>query len=379
LNDPEASPILFRIAELFAQNKDYVNAFKTQQLYIKSKNLSDDIERKQALLDVSAKYESLFKVKDQQKKIEMLEVEKSTSRNVKLLLMLTLFLSLVGTYLLYRNYKTKKNDNDLLKRNNEIINRQKLEIEKQSKILVQQNKSLDLINLSLIDEVSDREVLEKTSLAKNVVVEQSAKNMRNYLSEVSGLAHIFSQEITDSTQISYLAGIQGAIANINNAIDELNEYARIDSGELPIENQTFETNVFFSNLHQYWTNMLLQIGCPLKVHLLTELPEKLDADKRRLRQIFDNIFKVIISKSFAGDAIDVNLKSTNISDTKVNFRYTFRIRAVYHSIINAFADKLPDNIEELKKMDMDLLNILLTKRVVSMMKCWLELFETKRI
>ena len=286
---PEVPRILNAIAGAYAEMGDSENAYRTQLAFSKSRDENFNQEKATALLKLTTMYESKFEAREQQAQIALLEVENATSRKISYFLFA--MLGLIGLLLtnLYISYRRKQKDHQLLAAKNEESIRQKNEIDLKNQELELKNTSLDLLNKKLVDEIAERENIEKSSFARDRFLATMSHEMRTPLNVIIGLTHILLESNPRADQAEQLRTLQFSANDLVVFINDVLDFSKIEAGKLIVEDRPFKPAKVFHEVKAKFEKKAEEAGVLFNFFQDPKLPENLLGDDARFMQIISNL------------------------------------------------------------------------------------------
>ena len=187
---PTKHGIFQDVSKAFYKMKDFKNAYRYQLAYTKEKETFFNKEKATALLELTTKYESEFEAEKQEQVIASLEQEQSYNQKFKYFLFALLGLGGLFMMNLFNNYNRKKKDNAKLQTMNNEITAKNKEIDSQNDLLSEKNENLDVLNGKLVDEMAERESIEKSSFARDRFLATMSHEMKTPMNIITGLTHL---------------------------------------------------------------------------------------------------------------------------------------------------------------------------------------------
>lgn len=286
---PKTPQILQEISTAYATMGEPAMAYQTHLAYSRSRDENFNQEKSRALLEMQTRYETAFEAQRRQAEIELLQVENSNSRKINYFLFA--MLGLIGMLLanLFLSFRRKQKDNRLLQRKNEEIIRQKNEIDLQNQELETKNISLDLLNKKLVDEISERENIEKSSFARDRFLATMSHEMRTPLNVIIGLTHILIDANPRADQVEHLRTLQFSANDLVVFINDVLDFSKIEAGKLNLEDRPFEPQKIFTDLKFRFESEAEEKGILFNFFQEQMLPQKLFGDDVRFMQIMSNL------------------------------------------------------------------------------------------
>lgn len=277
------------IAEAYSKMGDNQMAFQVQKKFSVARNVNFNQEKAKALLDLTTRYESEFEAREKQAKIELLEVENANSRKISYFLFVVVGLVLLLLTNLMLSYRRKQEANKVLLAKNEEILRHKNEIDLQNEELAAKNTSLDLLNKKLVDEIAERENIEKSSFARDRFLATMSHEMRTPLNVITGLTHLLLQAKPRPDQVEQLRTLQFSANDLVVFINDVLDFSKIEAGKLNLEDRPFVPAQIFNDIQDRFEDRANETGILFNLFQDPKLPRKLLGDSARLSQILTNL------------------------------------------------------------------------------------------
>ncbi|GGC71147.1 ATP-binding protein [Marinobacter halophilus] len=142
-------------------------------------------------------------------------------------------------------------------------------------------------NQTLAMSETAREKAELASHAKSEFLATMSHELRTPLNGVLGMVELIQEEPLTKRQRDYLGTARQATEDLLTVISDILDYARMDSGNLELENQEFDLRTLISNCAASYRHAAEQQGLALDVNFLSDWPENpmVIGDAPRVRQI----------------------------------------------------------------------------------------------
>ncbi|MBT8218196.1 MAG: response regulator [Bacteroidia bacterium] len=316
---PGKEKIFFNLALLSEKMKDYVRALRFQQAYIETKDKIFNKEKSSALLQLTSKYESEFSAEQQRQTIEKLEIAQSSSKKIRGFLMGLLGLIALLCLSLYRNFKIKKGDNELLTQKNAEIEQKNKEIDFKNIELEEKNVSLDVANKKLMREIGERESIENASFARDTFLATMSHEMRTPMNNIVGLAHLLLDEEPRSDQKDYIRSMLFSANNLTVFINDVLDFSKIEAGKITLDSREFEPEKLFNDVYERFLPSIEENGNKIGVLYDEKIPNILIGDPGRLNQIITN-FIMASNNHTAGGNIQVAIRLDKLDYQDVNIK-----------------------------------------------------------
>lgn len=325
----ETPKLYEEIAATYQQIGNFEKAMFYTKECSKAKDAVSAFEKNKTMLDLTAKYESEFDAKQKQQQIELLSLEKSNSqKTIWILLVLALGAAAVG-FLLFRNNKQRKLDNELLQAKNEEIVTINGVLDSKNNLLIEQQVKLQEMNEKLRHEMAERESIEKNTFDKDSFLVNITNQMRSPLNVISGLSHLLIEQSPQNHQIEHLRTLQFSANSLLVFINDMLDFSKIEAGKLTPELRQFEITKILLEIKERFLMPVTNKGLQLKYIANESIPTKLIGDPARLNQIVSNVLSFCLQNTQFGsinvkfEAIPIEGKSINleiiITDTSNGF------------------------------------------------------------
>lgn len=297
----ERTPVVYlNISNGLARTGDYAAAYQNQVRYAEHRNALFSREKTKALLELTTRYEAEFAAKEQQQRIELLEIENANAERMKYFLLVVIGLIAVLLATVYASYRRKKKDNQLLRIKNEEIRLQKQEIDDINSELKHKNISLDLLNRKLVDEMAERENIEKSSFARDRFLATMSHEMRTPLNIITGLTHILLDSDPRAEQARHLRMLQYSANNLVVFINDVLDFSKIEAGKLNLEDREFNPAVTLQEINRQFEEKAAKKNLLYQSFSDKKIPDTLLGDNARLHQILTYLLTNVLHHTEVG-------------------------------------------------------------------------------
>jgi len=223
----KGTPLVYTaIEKAFVQLDKYDEAYEFQSAAVKSNEVLAADEKAKALYELTVRHNSALEAEKKQKKIALLEKDQVAGNRIKWFLFAVIGLIASLFSMLFMNFQRKKKANFVLKEKNDEIEWQKVEIDKKNVQLEEKAASLDLLNTKLVDEMAERESMEKSSFARDSFLAMMSHEMRTPINIIVGLTHLLLEDNPHDSQKEALRKLQFSANNLVVFINDVLDYSR---------------------------------------------------------------------------------------------------------------------------------------------------------
>jgi len=313
---PKTQSIYRDIARAYYDLGMHEKAYDMHVAYADSRDVFYNNEKDKALLELTTKYESEFEAEKNQATIATLENEQAFSSKMRTFLYALIGLGALLIFVLFSNYRRKKQDNELLLNKNEEISRQGEEIKDKNLLLKNTNDSLDNLNHKLVNEMAERESIEQSSFARDRFLATMSHEMRTPMNIIIGLTHLLLEEEPRQDQIEHLRTLQFSANNLVVFINDVLDFSKIEAGKLTLESREFSPVDTIEDTKQRFLLPARDKNIALNYSFDEAIPKCLIGDPVRLNQILTNLVSNAIKYTEKG-AVDVKVKLHELKSNEV--------------------------------------------------------------
>ncbi|MFK8055053.1 MAG: response regulator [Saprospiraceae bacterium] len=305
----------------FERDGNFETALSAKQDFVRRREAFFAGEKSRALVELTTRYESEFATEQQQRKIERLETDEATARTKFFGLLFGAGLLAVLAVVLFMSYKRKLADNNLLTEKNDEIGRQKTEIDLKNLELGEKNDNLNGLNTKLVDEMAERESIQKTSFARDRFLATMSHEMRTPINIISGLCHLLLEENPRPDQVEHLRTLQFSANNLVVFINDILDFSKIEAGKLNLEKREFNPKRLFEEVASRFEMAAKTKEIKTTYEFDGAIPGCLMGDPARFNQIMTNLVQTSFAHSVNSKVhIAVSVEELNADHTTLRFQ-----------------------------------------------------------
>lgn len=213
--------------------------------------------------------------------------------------------------------------------------------------LTAQTRNDSVINKQIL-ELKNKYLLEKETF-KNKFIANFSHQLRNPITAIGTFCNIINETNLNSEQQNYLNIILSANTDLKNRIDDVLDVAQISSGELILEKEVFSLKDFLDELVYAYKLLASKKGLNFNLHIDEKLPEFVEGDKFRLKQIIENLLANAITFTVEGSiGLHVSLNYTRAKKISLHVEVTdtgIGIKPSNHELIFERFTKVKSSIQ----------------------------------
>ncbi|BCU08263.1 response regulator [Allochromatium tepidum] len=149
--------------------------------------------------------------------------------------------------------------------------------------------------LSARRDAQTRRRIESAHLARNQRLADIGREIRNPVKDILELSELTLHTSLDQTQRHYLHLIRSSTARLLGQIDELLDSARIETGQMTIEQIPFNPSVLIADLVEALTTEAQRRGLGVRYEQLDLLPTHSQGDPGRIRQVSTTLWRAALA------------------------------------------------------------------------------------
>ncbi len=271
-------------------------SFSSMQNWAKARDAVFSSEKNKALLELTTRFESEFAAEKQKAQIQNLELEKSNSARVRWFLIGLLALGALAVWSLFRANAIKKRDNLILKTKND-------EIDSKNRELADKNSSLDILNSKLVNEIAERENIERTTLQREKFLARMSHEMRSPMNNILALTRELLDNKPRSEQVDSLREMQFSAGNMVVFINDMLDFSKIETGKLALDQVEFDPSKVLEEVRRRFMPLLHSKKAKFRLEYDANIPTNLVGDPARLNQILTNIVSASAAETDMGEVL----------------------------------------------------------------------------
>ncbi len=163
------------------------------------------------------------------------------------------------------------------------------------------NEELRISNQKLIQ-------LNKT---KSEFLANMSHEIRTPLNGVIGMAHVLTHSALDNDQLDSVKTIKSSALNLLDIINEILDFSKLESGKVELEEVKFSVRTLMDEVLDLLSPTAQSKGLNLLSHIDHEIPEEIESDALKIRQVLTNLIGNAIKFTDTGDVIVQVEKSTS--------------------------------------------------------------------
>lgn len=134
-----------------------------------------------------------------------------------------------------------------------------------------------------------RNEAELANEAKSVFLAQMSHELRTPLNAVNGYAYLLEQTEPTEKQREYVKGIKHSAQGLLELINQILDFSKIEAGHLELECADFSLRTLLRDVEAVFTEQAVQKGLLFRIETDESIPDCLEGDSVRLKQVLINL------------------------------------------------------------------------------------------
>lgn len=137
--------------------------------------------------------------------------------------------------------------------------------------------------------VAAKNEAELANEAKSTFLAQMSHELRTPLNAVNGYTYLLEQTSLNQKQRKYIQGIRGSSEGLLELINQILDFSRIESGRIELESTVFQIRALLQEVKAVFMEQAERKGLFYKVEIEENVPDCIEGDSLRLRQVLINL------------------------------------------------------------------------------------------
>lgn len=160
-----------------------------------------------------------------------------------------------------------------------------------------------------LQQLSDK--LQKASEAKGMFLANMSHEIRTPLTTIIGYTEsLIAEELPELERPNALAIVSSSSKHLLSLVNDILDFSKIEAGELSIELLSTDINMLLEQVHIMCSELANKKGLSLQWELVGKIPDHIETDPTRVKQILINLLSNAIKFTDLG-TISVELKAVN--------------------------------------------------------------------
>jgi len=242
-----------------------------------------------------------------------------------------------------------------------------------------------LLSLALADRIrilrSEREFAQGASLAKSQFLASMSHEIRTPMNAILGMADLLHESPLNTEQKKYVQIFQNAGQNLLDLINDILDISKIEAGQIELRKSDFNLRETIDKACEILALNAHEKGLELLCRMRPDVPEFLNGDPIRLRQVVINLLGNAIKFTHQGE-VTLEIKVQAVTDDGIQLFFSVTDTGIgipknrLESIFESFTQVDPSSTRSYGGTG---LGLTISRQIVTMMngKIWVESVEGK--
>ena len=178
---------------------------------------------------------------------------------------------------------------------------------------------LDQVNQNIEIMRTHLEEVENANKSKSLFLANMSHEIRTPMNSILGFAEILLKQDMSEEQKECVENIRESSDNLLSIINDILDISKIETGKMEIVENKFETKSLFKGVYKQIKSLSDKKGLDFKADISPEIPQKLEGDEIRIREILINVLNNAVKYTPEGSVtLTVNTDEINDGKTSLN-------------------------------------------------------------
>jgi PAS domain S-box-containing protein len=164
---------------------------------------------------------------------------------------------------------------------------------------------------------------ERASAAKSAFLANMSHEIRTPLGAILGYSDLMKESSTPEECVNFANIISRNGKALMRLIDDILDLSKVEAGRIEIANEDFRLKTIIDEVENLFQEVAKQKHIHLAVHLDNQIPEFINADPARLRQILVNLVGNAVKFTSEGE-VELTVSSRRIDAKTMQLQFTIR-------------------------------------------------------
>ncbi|MFP4060718.1 MAG: ATP-binding protein [Bacteroidales bacterium] len=223
-----------------------------------------------------------------------------------------------------------------------------------------------------------RDEAEKAAKAKDEFLSHMSHEIRTPLHSVIGITDLLIQKKPRKDQQKYLHALSFSSRNLLNLINDILDFSKIESGNITLEENTFNLPETMHNIRQVYENRAKDNNTRLKLMMDENVPDYIITDQLKLSQVMNNLVSNAVKFTREGAiTIKINLVTKENNRARLRFSVADTGIGIKKEKLNLIFDKFTQVHDvTIHQQGGTGLGLTITKMLIELMGSKIEVYST---
>ena len=193
---------------------------------------------------------------------------------------------------------------------------------KEDEVVRQTGIAVDITERKImeIELQKSREEAEAASIAKSRFLANMSHEIRTPFSGIMGIIELLSNTELSEAQSEYITLLKFSTDSLVNIINDILDISKIEAGNMELYEEDFDFKYFINGVVNLFIPVANKKGIAIKVETLAEIPDCVNGDSEKLRQVLSNLLNNAVKFTEKGEInLTVELQEKRDNNYKLLF------------------------------------------------------------